>query len=376
MDDPPYAGLIHRETRMLMVLILVAVAAFIGTRAVAYANRARRQLDADAWLVRGQQSLRRHDPARAAQELRRAANLDPANVKTRLQLGTALAAAGAADEARRVLLAARSAAPEDAGVSLALGRLAASGNDMGTAITAYHAALNNLWRPEETAARYQVRVELARYLLAHDQRSRALSELLLVGAELPDTAAAHADLAAMLMTAGEPARALTALERAAALEPANQAVRLAAGQAAFALGDDRRTLRHLRAAPDIAAARDLAATSEFALSLDPLLPRLTLSERERRLRAGLAQATSRLDQCGPAAAGRPGGAAEPLRERLNRFEASLLSGARPHDPHVADLLDDGVELIAQIEASTTGCAVTTPLDEALALIGRRHEGRP
>ena len=51
---------------------------------------------------------------------------------------------------------------------------------------------------------------------------------------MPDTAAAHAEVGGLFIEAAEPARALTQLERARALDPANQAVALAAGQAAFA----------------------------------------------------------------------------------------------------------------------------------------------
>jgi Tfp pilus assembly protein PilF len=121
MNDAPDAALIHRETRTLVVLILIAIAAFVGTREVAHANQARRQRDADAWLSRGQESLSR-DAAGAAQELRCAAVLDPSNTKIRLELGAALTATGASAEARRVLLEARAAAPENADVNLALGR--------------------------------------------------------------------------------------------------------------------------------------------------------------------------------------------------------------------------------------------------------------
>jgi hypothetical protein len=43
---------------------------------------------------------------------------------------------------------------------------------------------------------------------------------------------------------------------------------------------------------------------------------------------------------------------------------------------VIDALDDGVELIARIEAETAACGLPTALDRALVLIGQRHEARP
>ena len=259
-------------------------------------------------------------------------------------------------------------------MNLALGRLEAARDDSGATISAYQAALNNLWRPDEAPRRYQVRLELARYLLAHDQRSRALSELLIVSADMPDTAAAHAEVGGLFLAAAEPARALTQLERARALEPADQAVALASGQAAFAVGNDSAALRHLRAAPDLAAARDLAATITLVLSHDPLLPRLV------HRRAGTPP--PRRTGAGAAAAARAAPAPPPpvsrrhrRRRRRNWIDSRRRSTPGRDRPPVMDLLDDGVELIARIEADTASCGPPTPLDQALTLIGRRHAGR-
>src|SRR5215218_7160027 len=92
--------LIHRETRALALLIVIAVGAFGVTRTVAHANQARRRRDAQAWAARGQASLQRHDAAAAAQQLRRASTLEPDNLEIRLALAAALASAQAIDEAR------------------------------------------------------------------------------------------------------------------------------------------------------------------------------------------------------------------------------------------------------------------------------------
>ena len=371
MDDVPSPTLIHRETRTLVLLVMIAVAAFVVTRAVAHANQARRLRDAQAWFARGQDSLGGVDAASAVRQLRRAAALDPSSLPFRLELARALAADAPA-EARRVLLDSRAAAPQNADVNLALGRLEAVHGDASATIGAYQAALNNLWRPDDAVSRYQVRVELARYLLAQHQRSRALSELLIVSTEIPDTTAAHAELGGLFSEAAEPARALAQLERARALDPSNQSVALASGRAAFALGDDAMALRHLRAAPDLAPARELASTITLALANDPLLPRLSAAERERRLRAGLAQARLRLEGCTAGSPPAEGAPPSGLLEQLDRFDASL-APQRNRAP-VVDVLDDGVELIAGIEAQTVACGPPAALDRALALIGRRHAG--
>ncbi|MEO8077850.1 MAG: tetratricopeptide repeat protein [Acidobacteriota bacterium] len=365
--------LIHRETRALVLLITIAVAAFVLTRAVAHANQERRQRDAQAWFARGTSAWQRGDAELAAQQLRRAAALEPPNLPVRLALAAALTSANAVGEARSVLLEARAGAPENADVSLALGRLEAAHGDPSATISAYQSALNDLWRQSDAPARYQIRSELAHYLLAHAQRGRALSVLLILTADMPDTAVAHADVGRMMLAAGEPARALAQLQQSLALTPSDQAVQLSAGQAAFGAGDDVEALGHLRAAADLGPARDLAAVIALALSHDPLLPRLTAAERERRLRAGLQQVKDRLAGCVTSPDSTPDIAG--LALQVQTFENSLAARSKRRGEPVVDLIDDGVELIARVENETTGCGVASPLDQALSLIGRRHEAR-
>ena len=105
MDDVPSPTLIHQETRTLVLLVLIAVVAFVGTRSVAHANQSRRQRDAQAWFASGQASLGRGDAASAVHQLRRAAALDPSRLPFRLALAEALqrggrARRGASDSAR------------------------------------------------------------------------------------------------------------------------------------------------------------------------------------------------------------------------------------------------------------------------------------
>jgi tetratricopeptide (TPR) repeat protein len=372
MERAPQITLIHRETRALVLLVAIAVAAFVMTRAVARANQARRHRDAQAWSSRGEASLRRGDTAAAAQQLRRASALDPSSLEVRLALAEALTSAHAIGDARAVLTEARASAPDNASANLALGRLEAAHGEKGAAIGAYQTALNALWRPADAAARYQVRTELVRYLLARGERSRALSELLIISADMPDTALAHAEAGTMFAAAGEPSRALDQLEKSLALDRTNQSVQFSAGEAALAAGDDARALRHLRAAGDLTAARELASVVTLAVSHDPLLPRLPSAERERRLRAGLQQVRGRLEGC---AASPADTAASPLLNEIDRFESSLAPGKGRRATPVADLVDDGVELIARAEAQAVACGPATPLDQALTLIGRRHQAR-
>ena len=73
------AHAIHREILQLIVLVLIAAAAFIGTRAVAANNRAMNRQDAAEWYARGRQALASGSTADAVSALRRAATKDRGN---------------------------------------------------------------------------------------------------------------------------------------------------------------------------------------------------------------------------------------------------------------------------------------------------------
>ena len=266
---------VHREIRGLIVLIVIAVAAFFVTRLFAQSNERRKAANAEIWFARGQAALAGHQPAEAAQMLRKAVALDRSATGYQLALAASLRSAGSLADARLVLLAARTSEPRNATVNLELGRLESSAGDLNTVVTYYHAALDEMWRPEDAARRHEVRTELARYLIAHGQGSRALSELLIISADMPDTAVAHGEVGALFLGAGESPRALSQIDRAIALNPADPSLHLAAGRAAFAAGDYGAAQRYLAGAAALPQARDLQVRIALVLSNDPLRPRLT-----------------------------------------------------------------------------------------------------
>jgi tetratricopeptide (TPR) repeat protein len=363
---------IHREVRALVLLTLVAVLAFLVTRAVAKANTERRAQDAQVWFERGEQAMKDGRAADAARALRRATVTDPANIRYRLQLASALSAANADPEARQVLLSVRTMTPDSADVNLALGRLEARQGNVSSTVGYYQAALNTMWRQQEAPTRHRVRLELIEFLLGRGQRSRALSEILMLAADLPETAAAHAQAGRLFLDAGDPTHALVQLDLASEIDPADQNVRFLAAKAAFSLGDYTRARRYLRGTSDIPEARELRSTITLVLASDPLAPRLTVAERRRRFAAAIARARERLDMCAasPGAQGSTGFAS--LDPRLQTFE-SLLGPHPPKDaPPVMDTIDDGMDLVLQIEESSGSCGPVNPLDSALILIGQRH----
>src|SRR3954454_15193592 len=71
-DTDSRSALIHREMIQLVLLIVVAVAAFVVTRAVAASNRDMSVRDAAEWFERGQRDLAAGHLDEAVEALRRA----------------------------------------------------------------------------------------------------------------------------------------------------------------------------------------------------------------------------------------------------------------------------------------------------------------
>ncbi|MBI4485978.1 MAG: tetratricopeptide repeat protein [Acidobacteria bacterium] len=297
--------------------------------------------------------------------MRRAVTKDPQNTQYRLALADALAANHLDEEAKRVLLALRESQPEDPAANLQLARLEARGSDADATRRYYQNALAGLWRPEQAEERRRVRTELIEFLLAHEERARALSELLVLAANLPADAAVHAQVGRLSLAAGDPRLALDHFVRAVDLDSGHAGALAGAGEAAFELGDYNLALRYLKAAPGADAdAANLRELTQLVLNGDPLAPRLGSNERRRRLLVAFERASERLEACGDAGL-------EPLRNEARDFESALSLPRRRQPP---DLVNDGVDLVYRIERDVEQSCGTppTPLDRALLLIGRRH----
>lgn len=369
-EDP--SRFLHRELVLLLVLVGVTIAAFFGTRSIADSNEALRRRQAAAWHDAAQRTPRGQDAGAAVVALRRAVLKDRDNRQYRLELADALAARRLDGEARRVLLALRDTQPEDPEANLRLARLEARAHGADAARRYYENALSSLWRPEQADERRRVRVELIEFLLAHAERARALSELLLLAATLPEDPAVQAHVGRMFLAAGNARLALDHLALAVRLDSTNAVALAGAGEAAFDLGDYTRALRYLKgAARDDARAEELRDVTELVLRHDPLEPRLRAAERGRRLLSSLHQAAQRLDSCLGAPLIGAKESLDALRRELLDFETAF-QGRPPQQ--IVDLAADGVDLVYRAErAAEQHCtAEPTPFDRALVLIGRRH----
>ncbi len=173
----------QKQVLSLALLCVAAVPLFLLTRALAAKNRETNARAAVFWFQKGHGELHAGDTEAAIASFRRAALNNRDDSRYELALADALAAGHQDDEARDTLLRLRESEPEDPEINLRLARLAARGN-RAEAVLYYHHALYGIWSgPHEQQDRRGIRLELIHYLIAHQDRDRALSELLALSTE-------------------------------------------------------------------------------------------------------------------------------------------------------------------------------------------------
>jgi tetratricopeptide (TPR) repeat protein len=360
---------VHRDILQLSVLIVIAIAAFFLTHAVAASNRETALRDAAEWYRRGQQALAGGQIDAAIDDFRRATVRDRGQTGYVRALAHALALHHDDEAARAVLLSLREAAPDDAELNVDLARLAARRQDVAEASRFYHNALYAPWPAEGTDERRGVRFELIQFLLAHGQPRRAQAELLAVSSDLPDMAATHLKVAALFEEAGDDAHALEHFQRALQLAPGDSTALAGAGLSAFRLRQYSAARTYLGRVPDpsgdVAATRDVV---ERVLAGDPLAPRIGSAERRRRLTSSLVYVEGRLSECMNRDSD---GSITALQHDVEEFSQQL----RRSGVLEQDTIEAGVDLIHRTAARLSqACGPATPDDRALVLIGRMRDG--
>ena len=374
-DIAEQSARIRREILQLVVLALAAVGTFLLTRSVASANRRESLRDAAQWFERGEGGLAAGDLDLAIESFHRAMVRNRSEQRYGLALAGAMAAKGQDDSARQVLLSLRESAPDAPEINVQLARLAARRPDVMEAVRYYHNALYAPGSSERPQTRRQLRLELVRFLLAHGQASRGLSELLALSADLPDEAPSHVEAGQLFAQAGDERRALDQFQRALRIAPAENDALAGAGMAAASLGDYGLAQKYLGSiSGETEALRETRDMVEAVLRRDPLAPRLRSSERLRRVHANLAYAVDRFGACRAATTTGPADDADrQLQDAAGSFEAEL----RRPGTRDQDAIEQGVELASRLGTRLgQACPPATALDRALVLIGRRHGIEP
>lgn len=363
--------LVQQELVLLVLLALVTFGLYVGTRKLAESNRRIQRNLAASWYRKGQERLQQGDAGAAVTAFRKATVNDRNNLLYIRSLATALESAGRDDEAGQLLLQVRERVPEDPEVNVELARIAAKRSNVGDAVRYYHNALYGLWTGDQVDSRRRnVRRELIKFLLQQQDRDQALAEILALASHLPDTVAADNELGQLFLKAGDAAHALDNFNLALRHNKQDLVALRGAGQAAFQLGDYVRARRYLGAVTTLDANdREMLNLATLVLESDPLEPRLSYEERNRRVIADLEHAGLGLQAClsrqhAPA----DHDALTALQGRLHA-QKQLLSPVRLR--RKPELVFSTLDLIAETENGIAkACGPLQGRDKALWLVAR------
>lgn len=377
MDEASTYRVLNRQIFLLIALSVGAVGVYAFTKSMAAKEQ---RMDARIAAIRfreGQRQFSSGQIDQAIDSFRKATTYALRDQTYALALANALAAGNHNAEAQQTLLRLREADPEDADINSRLARLAAKRGEVDDAVHYYQNALYGRWAGTQVDERkLQLRVELIRFLLVHQQRNIALSELLILEADLPRSAVAHVETARLFLQTGDAQHALKNYDAAIELDKDNVDALTEAGETAFRQRDYPGAERYLIAAVKFNSenenTRRLLSVTEMVLSGDPLAPHIAMQEERERLLRGLTQATQRIE--GYFSQTSDSGKISQLNA-LKEQALAMESELHSKQPPDSEQTKAGVELIYTIEkATSTAGREPDGLDQALLLIGQEHSG--
>jgi Tfp pilus assembly protein PilF len=362
--------LILRDTLTFLSLLLITAVLFGVTLFLFRSFTAHRAELAQRWSSRGQAALNSGHPEQAIVALRTALLYAPGEHTTELLLAQALGDAGHIEESYNYFLGLWETEPGDGFINLRLARLAAVKRDVQGAVNYYHASIYGTWEGDGTVRRREVRLELARYLIAQHNDSSAQTELLIAGGNAPDDVPLELTLARLLQEAGSPSNALRYYEKVLAQDPKNEEALVAAGGLEYEAGsfDDAHRLLEQAAREQEMNSPEVRTMLDNSARILALEPSKKLPDRERVARILNAReiAKRRFDSCNAQAA-----AANELSSPLQDLGAEWASkeAALSREALLEDAAgqDATVKLIFDTEVQTAKICGAPTGDDSLLL---------
>lgn len=364
--------LILRDSLTFLSLSLITIALFSVTLLLFRSFASHRTELGKRWSARGSASLAHGRPADAIDSLRTALSYTPGERSYELLLAQALAEAGHTDEAFTYFSGLWDAEPGNGFVNLQLARLAARRRDPRQAVNFYRASIYGTWEGDGAVRRRDVRLELAQYLLQHNDVPAARAELLVAEGNADEDPALDLRLGKLFEEAGDRSDALEAYLKATEAEPRNPTAFVSAGQLAYNMGQfslARRLFQQALRETDKPGSRSTIDRPAVASLFDKsdrildLLPsrKLPSEQRARRLVELKDIIKRRLDTC-PA----DQIAANPQIEDLrSRWTQGTKSDTRPTLTHDSARQDDLLQRIFDTELQTQKLCGPATGDDAL-----------
>lgn len=335
----------------------------------------------ESWGRRGDADLAAGDPIRAFEDFRNALLYDPENAELQLRLAEALLAGGRAAEAHTYLANLWEKSPGAGRVNLDLARDSAKMRDDDEAVRYFRRAILGSWEQDPSQQRRSVRLELCEFLIARGRVNDAQAEIAGLAADAPaEDGILHEEIGHLFLRAGQPGKALAEFEASVRTNPHQSRWLADAGHAAYDSGDYLKAETYLSRADrenPSGETRDALTLARAILGNDPFLAGLSEEEQARRTRLDILQGTQRLQQCpvstvqeGPAS-GRPTANLQLLQMEAEDIEkpANLRQFAKNPEAR-----NEAMQLVFRIEnAAPESCGPRTAMDQALIMIGKRHE---
>ena len=300
--------LIVADSLALITLFAVTVLLAVSTNYLYQSYASHQTKLADRWLQRGEQALRDGKPQAAIDALSSALAFDPNQRNTQIKLAQALASAGRIQEATVYFNSLLESQQGSGVINLQLARLAVRQGDESQAVDDYQRAIYGNWEGDGYVRRREVRFEMIKYLIEHQQLDRARSELLVASGNAPeDDISVQLEIARLMELAQDPSDALHLYKTILRRHPSLREALEGAGSAAFQLGrylEAKHYLSHALEGPavdkepaaSIAKSRDSLNEATRLLALYPS-PGLRPSERIARVLTDRKLAMARLAEC-------------------------------------------------------------------------------
>jgi tetratricopeptide (TPR) repeat protein len=183
----------------------------------------------------------------------------------------------------------------------------------------------------------------------------------------------------MFREAGDRNRALSTYKQALETDRHEHAALVGAGETAFEMADYRTAVEYLERAVRTGAASEIdkaeLATARLALNMDPMAPRLSRAEADRRTLNAYAFAVSRLNDCLTSRALNPHPAPaendlQQLSQQADKLKSQAKASVLRRNP---DLRVTLIDFVSSVEETTAKeCGTPSGPDLALLLIAKKH----
>ncbi len=377
---------LRTEAVLITVLSAIAVAGLVAVFFLVARFRSWQFSLAARTYQHGTNEIRFGNASQAIEYFRSALAFDPDNFDYQFSLAEALERAGRYDEAEAYLRNLWDREPQSGSVNVQLARLAAHRDQTTDVLRYYHNAIYGIWKGDPIQNRWQARLELVNYLIAKNDVTQAQAELIAMEAGLGTDPQIRMEVADLFAKIQDYQHAFDEYRQVRQLDRKNVQAAAQAGIAAFKLGHFRTAQHFLEGAlyggdrdPIV---RNMLETTWVIFSASPFRRGLSQEERVTRVRSAFQTASHRLEACmtahgessSNASAGTPAAAPSALQDLASQEDELKADMRRPSDLKDADLQEDAMEFVFDVEEQTQGmCGPPTGPDLALLLLGRGRE---